>query len=51
MEKFIVKTKPAPAVTKAGLKEYILELIVDGDLVRQTFYFIILWFITEGSMF
>ena len=39
MTKFHVKAKPAPAITKAGLKEYLLELMADCNLVRQTFYF------------
>ena len=39
MTKFHVKAKPAPAITKAGLKEYLLELMADCNLVCQTFYF------------
>ena len=30
---FTVVVKKAPPVTKAGLKEFLLELIVDADLV------------------
>jgi hypothetical protein len=30
---------PLPPVTKAGIKEYLLELIVDGDLVCCLHYF------------
>jgi hypothetical protein len=40
MNGFVVTVKkptPIPPVTKAGLKEYLLEYIVDGDLVRYTF--------------
>jgi hypothetical protein len=36
MDGFVVAVKkppPIPSVTKAGLKEYLLEYIVDGDLV------------------
>jgi hypothetical protein len=36
MNDFIVAVKkpvPVPPVTKVGLKEYLLEYIVDGDLV------------------
>ena len=34
MNNFIVeKVKPPPPITKAGLKEYVLELVIDGDLV------------------
>jgi hypothetical protein len=30
----VVKPRPPPPVTKVGLKEYLLELVVDADLVR-----------------
>ena len=33
----VIKKKPPPPVTKAGMTEYILELIVDGDLVSNSF--------------
>jgi hypothetical protein len=29
----VKKTAPVPPVTKSGLKEFLLELIIDGDLV------------------
>ena len=35
----VIKKKPPPPVTKAGMMEYIFELIVDGDLV-SVFLFI-----------
>jgi len=40
MSDFVVAVKkptPIPPVTKAGLKEYLLEYIVDGDLVWYSF--------------
>ena len=43
MDGYIVAVKKAdavPPVTKAGLKEFLLELIVDGDLIRPIFLFI-----------
>jgi hypothetical protein len=34
MDDYMVKkAQPVPPVTKAGLKEFLLELIVDADLV------------------
>ena len=33
MDGFVVAVKKTPPVTKAGIKEYLLELIVDADLV------------------
>ena len=35
----VIKKKPPPPITKAGMMEYIFELIVDGDLV-SVFLFI-----------
>lgn len=40
MNGFVVAVKkptPIPPVTKAGLREYLLEYIVDSDLVWYTF--------------
>ena len=40
MDGFVVAVKkPPPPVTKAGIKEYLLELIVDGDLVCFVVFF------------
>ena len=42
MNGFVVAVKkptPTPPVTKAGLKEYLLEYIVDSDLVWYIFHY------------
>jgi hypothetical protein len=40
LDGFVVAVKRAPPpVTKAGIKEYLLELIVDADLVRFVDHF------------
>jgi len=41
MNGFVVAVKkptPIPPVTKDGLREYLLEYIVDGDLVKYSFH-------------
>ena len=46
----VVKKKPPLPVTKVGMKEYILELIVDGDLVSYCLALFLISVSCKGSL-